>query len=195
MNGLPGDRHADARANVRFAARLARMGVDAAGAALFAPYPGSAIFDELLERGEITMGEDLIFFPVARNDFSRPLIRSQRLNVAWVKFYQLATLAAFVGSKFLFHPWIATGSLGRALFRRPEKRYFDKTLRSLLTAVARLVVSPCNGEPVTWPAIDYQKFSIDDLLRKRRMAIPTLRRSQPANRAHDEAAILETTAS
>ncbi len=167
LNGFPGDRHADAWANVRFAVRLGRMGVDGVGTAIFAPYPGTALFDELLRKGEIEMGDDLVFFPVTNNDFSRPLLKSQRIAPGVAKAYQLATLGGFVASKFTFHPIASLRSLVRAVTNDYEKRYFDKLLRALIVTVGRLFVSPCRGAPATRPGIDYRRFPIKDLVRAR----------------------------
>ncbi len=165
MNGLPGDEHRDALANVRFAARLGKLGVDAVGTAIFAPYPGTALFDELLQKGDIELGEDLIFFTVANNDFAKPLIRGQPLSAGATKLYQLATLGSFVAAKAVWHPQQTAGSVWRAARGGHEKQFFDKLLRALGTAVVRLAVPATTGEPVTWPAIDYRRFAVAELVR------------------------------
>lgn len=171
MTGLPGDGHDDAWQNFCFACWLGREGVDAVGTAVFAPYPGTQLFDELLARGEIELGDELFFFPVANNDFSRPLLRSQRIGPQATKAWQLATLAGFVSAKFLFHPMVALRSLGRALASEREEAFFDKLLKAVMTAGFRVFVSPCNGEPVTWAPIDYARFTPTDLMRRRRMSV------------------------
>lgn len=190
MTGLPGDGHEDAWQNFGFACWLGREGVDAVGTAVFAPYPGTQLFDELLESGEIELGEDLIFFPVANNDFSRPLLRSQRIGPRATKAWQLATLAGFVGAKFMFHPGVALRSLGRALTSEREAAFFDKLLKALLTAGFRVLVSPCNGEPVTWAPIDYARFTPTTLSRRRRMSVgpkPVVKLDPPWARAQGAA--------
>jgi anaerobic magnesium-protoporphyrin IX monomethyl ester cyclase len=51
--GLPGETRAEAEQTIRFAIRL---GLDMAQFSILCPYPGSPLFEELVERGEIDSG-------------------------------------------------------------------------------------------------------------------------------------------
>lgn len=171
LSGLPGDRPRDAWSNVPYAMKLAARGVDAIGTAIFAPFPGTELFDELLESGEIVIGDRWLFFGVANTDLAMPLAGTGGMSARMVKLHQLAVFGAFLLTKLVVHPVRSARSIGRALSGRPEACFFEKMLRSIFTMTRRLFVTPFNGPPVTWTPIDYARFTPADLMRKRRMGI------------------------
>ncbi|MSP93276.1 MAG: hypothetical protein EXR79_16030 [Myxococcales bacterium] len=58
-----------------------------------------------------------------------------------------------------------TSDIERAICGGHEKQFFDKLLRALGTVVVRLAVPAATSAPMTWPAVDYRRFAVADLLR------------------------------
>jgi radical SAM superfamily enzyme YgiQ (UPF0313 family) len=160
MSGLPGDTYADTLANVIMAARLGYRGVDGLGTAVFAPYPGTELFRQLVESGEIDIGDELFEFTVDNNQFVKPLLKSQRLSPYATKASQFLVLGTFLGARMFSHPLHGLGALRRAFYPDTyEHDYFEKMLRIVLVIPGNLAASPCNSEPIPWPVIDYRRFA------------------------------------
>jgi len=167
LSGLPGDRHRDAWKNLALAFHLGRLGVDMIGTAIFAPYPGTEAFDALVAAGALRFDDDLVAFIVGNNELERPLPIAGELSPWSTKAYQVLDVATFVGARFLFHPLSSLRSLGHALGSRDDRDYFEKFLKAFLALLDRAASPPATARPMPWPAIDYGRFSTEDVLQQR----------------------------
>lgn len=103
--GLPGERHSDIFRTCWFLVQCARVGVNDVGLAKFRPYPGSALFDQLQEQGQIRLDTDDYFIDslflvdsILLNKFYNPEIRSNTLYMLYYFLY----LASFYTAQCLF---------------------------------------------------------------------------------------------
>jgi radical SAM superfamily enzyme YgiQ (UPF0313 family) len=102
--GHPLEEPPDTRASFRLLLRVAWAGCQDAAVMIFAPYPGSADFEMLMERGAVEMDEDYYYLALARSGAStrtyNPHMGSRKLMAV-----QLGMLLAFYATAYLTRPW------------------------------------------------------------------------------------------
>jgi len=152
--GHPKEEWQDIRKSWAFLVKAAWTGCDDAAVMIFAPYPGSADFRELLAAGKVEMGEDYHYLALARSGFSsrtyNPVMGTRQLIVT-----QYLLLLAFYGTAYLSRPWRFVHVLA-SLFTGRETTQLDQLLRTKLQQRrkardggegARAGGAPRGGEP------------------------------------------------
>ncbi len=128
--GHPKEEWSDIRKSWKFLVKAAWTGCDDAAVMIFAPYPGSADFRELLAAGKVSMDEDYHYLALARSGFSsktyNPVMSTKQLIIT-----QYILLLAFYGTAYLSRPWRFVHVV-RSLFTGKEATQLDQLLRTKL---------------------------------------------------------------
>jgi anaerobic magnesium-protoporphyrin IX monomethyl ester cyclase len=135
--GLPGEKHSDIFKTIWFLIRCAKLGVNDVGLAKFRPYPGSALFSDLLAQRKISLETDEYFIDslflvdsVLTNKYYNTEIKSGALYMV----YYFAYLSSFYFSQLIFQTknffWVVkNGTMYRYrtnLIREIKERSFKK---------------------------------------------------------------------
>jgi anaerobic magnesium-protoporphyrin IX monomethyl ester cyclase len=120
--GVPGETAQDIWLTLRFIVRMAWAGLHDVGVFPFAPYPGSALHDELRGQGVFPAdGEayDRMLLSNCNNNYSNPRSWNPALSDRRLRGLLIGGASLFYLCQYLFRPWRAAQSLGRLLRRRP----------------------------------------------------------------------------
>ena len=105
MMGFPDETHKDMFQTLVFLKDAAVIGVNDAYVGAFAPYPGSELFDELYENGQIASLDDEYFYNLASNsDLFNSYSFSKHVSTGMLAFYRLGGMAMFYMISFILHP-------------------------------------------------------------------------------------------
>ena len=105
MMGFPDETHKDTFQTLIFLKDVAIMGVDDAYIGAFAPYPGSELFDQLYENGQIEKLDDKYFFNLSSNsDIFNSYSFSKHVSTGMLAFYRLGGMLMFYTVSFILHP-------------------------------------------------------------------------------------------
>jgi len=126
--GHPKERWRDTRRSLAFLFRAALAGCQDAAVMIFAPYPGSADFEELRSEGKIEISEDFYYLALARSGLSSRTY-SKALGTRQLIFAQYLLLMVFYATAYLSRPWRILGVL-RSLFTGRETTQLDQLLRT-----------------------------------------------------------------
>ena len=132
--GLPGERISDLIRTIRFLMKLAMVGVDECVVSMFAPLPGSKLFDQLCAEGKIKVGEDFFESLVAMTDISKVKSWSEFISDRDLKIFQFMGFLLFHVTKSIFHPFKTLRSIFNIISGRQEL----KTERFILLKVRRI---------------------------------------------------------
>ncbi|MFN7149359.1 MAG: B12-binding domain-containing radical SAM protein [Microthrixaceae bacterium] len=127
--GHPDETWSDVWKSTRFLVRAALEGCSDAAVIMFCPYPGSADFANLLERGELTMVESTYYVGLLRSSSSN---RSwnRRMSSRQLRLLQLAMLSCFYAVAMLRRPRRIVAFL-HSLVGDHEETYLDQVVRTL----------------------------------------------------------------
>ena len=92
------------------------------------PYPGSADFEALMERGKVSVSSDYYFLALARSGLSSRTY-NPRLKTWELIFIQYAMLIAFYSMAYLSRPWRIV-NLIYSQFTGSEQTQLDQFIRS-----------------------------------------------------------------
>lgn len=131
--GFPQETVETLRATRRLIRKLALMGVQDVGVAKFVPYPGSAMFRDLLVSGKIALDDDFYLSPIdsyggkgCRVSFAGAIpagaLHRWMLRL-YLNFYLLS---------FMVRPWRVLGNVARAVFSGREDTRYARWVRDLL---------------------------------------------------------------
>lgn len=126
--GLPGETGEDLRRTIRYAAALARGGLDEVDFGLFSPIPGSQLFTQLMEERKVVLGEEFFHRFLAQNDLLVTTSWMGRISGAALGRYRMLAHLTFHFSRLLFHP----GKIVRSVLNLIAGRQETKTERVLL---------------------------------------------------------------
>lgn len=113
--GLPDETHWDVWKTLLFLVRLSFHGAHDVSIGVFAPYPGSELYERLVKEGRITHSDEY-WSKLAYVDITETVSYTQHVTSSWLRVYNWIGFALFYGSNYLFRP----------------KRFF-RTLRNLYT--------------------------------------------------------------
>ncbi len=126
--GHPKEEWADTRKSLKFLVKAALTGCQDAAVMIFAPYPGSADFKELLAAGKVAMKDDYYFLALARSGLSSKTY-NPRMSTKQLVFAQYGMLLAFYATAYLSRPWRFFGVL-KSLVTGKESTQLDQLLRT-----------------------------------------------------------------
>ncbi len=152
--GLPGMTWADVGRTFAFVARVARAGVDDINAFPFSPYPGSELFNRLVENGRVTFDQEYFRTLLAYTDPEHSVSYCDLVGSRVLALLCLALMAHFYTVSILFNPARAfrlvraiTGKagatkLGTALATRRRKR---RAFQLMLDRNSEMIVLPATS--------------------------------------------------
>jgi radical SAM superfamily enzyme YgiQ (UPF0313 family) len=123
MIGFPDENHRHLWETIIFLVRASWAGAHDAVPSIFSPYPGSALFEQLVQEGKINPATDDYYEGILdTNDYTGTRFYNKHLGKNWLRLYFYLYLAAFFGSNFLFRPWRIIRSLRNLLLKQQESR-------------------------------------------------------------------------
>ena len=158
--GLPGMTWTDVRRTFGFVARVARAGVDDINAFPFSPYPGSELFDQLVEKRRVVFGEEYFRTLLAYTDPEHSVSYCDLIGSRTLAVLCLALMAHFYTMSILFNPARAvrlvraitgkagTTKLGTALATRRRKHRAFQLMRE---RNSEMIVLSAPTTPVSQP--------------------------------------------
>lgn len=150
--GFPHETRKHVLQTIWFAWKLAVIGVHDAGIFLFSPYPGTALFDELLAEGRIEGLNDKYFRSLVA--FMDPLAPSEycrHVKGRELAFWRLFGMATFFGISYLVRPWRFV-SLVRSLFTNESNTVLEQRLGAILRRRTQHA-PPIKQAPVLSPTV------------------------------------------
>ncbi len=120
--GMPGDTPHDMLLTLRFIVRLAWAGMHDIGVFPFAPYPGSALHDELRARRAFPPDGpeyDRMLLANGTNDYWSPRSWNEHLSDQQLRVLLIGASALFYLTQYALRPWRAAESIGRLALGRP----------------------------------------------------------------------------
>ena len=120
--GLPGETWHDVRQTFKFLSQLAWIGADDVACFPFSAYPGTEMFDALLESGEIVMGEEYFIGLLGYTDLPNSVSYSEFISSRQLAFLSMAGMVFFYSLNYLRRPWRAFRFLYEALLRRNSSK-------------------------------------------------------------------------
>lgn len=129
--GFPDETRQELGQTVRFLARMAMAGVHDMSISLFTPYPGCALYDELVAAGKLPPPSDEFFLGLgAYKDFSQTVSYTDAVSPRTLNAYRIAGFVTFYGLQYLRRPWRFVRLLANLASNRQESR-LDKSLQDL----------------------------------------------------------------
>ncbi|MCS6933616.1 MAG: B12-binding domain-containing radical SAM protein [Chitinophagales bacterium] len=123
MIGFPEERHKHLWQTIWFLMRAAAYGAHDAVPSIFSPYPGSALFEQLVREGQIRPDTDEYYEGILdTNDYTGTKFYNKHLSKGWLRFYFYMYLVAFFGTQYLVRPWRLIRTLRNLVLRKQESR-------------------------------------------------------------------------
>lgn len=119
--GLPGERHRDIIKTLWFLIKMSWHGAHDVSVGVFAPYPGSELYQQLVKEKKINH-DDTYFSKLAYVDITETVSYSEYLSSEWLRFYNWVGFAVFYGSNYLFRPVRFFATLKHLLTGQHESR-------------------------------------------------------------------------
>ena len=137
--GFPGETRADIFQTLRYGLKLAVHGVDESSTNVFEPYPGSEIFNTLLQERKITL-DDRYFLGLTSmySDFTKTdlITFNEVMSPAQLARWRLAFMLAAYGISYLLYPSRIVRTIKNVLFASHQAAtVFEHRLKD---AIARL---------------------------------------------------------
>ena len=153
--GFPDETRREIWQTIRFLARMGAAGIHDASVSLFSPYPGSEIFNDLVESGGIgEMNDDFFLSLGTYKDFSMSTSYATKTSGFEINLYRMVGMATFYGVQYLVRPWRLVSLLSNLLRGKQESR-LDKSLQDLARRFGKSrrpaggynVIVPARGAP------------------------------------------------
>jgi len=113
--GLPGQTWRDVRKTFKFFVRLAWAGVEDIACFPYSPYPGTELFDQLVEDGRIVVDEDYFISLLGYTDVANSTSYSEFIGSRQLSILNITGMAFFYSLNYLFRPWRAVRFIGGVL--------------------------------------------------------------------------------
>lgn len=132
--GLPGERVTDLIKTLLFLMKLAILGVDECVVSIFAPLPGSRLFNKLCAEEKIKVGKQFFESLVSMADISKAKSWSDFISNKELKIFQFMGYLLFHVTKTIFHPFKTLRSIFNIISGQQEL----KTERFILLKIKRI---------------------------------------------------------
>lgn len=134
--GHPEERWSDLLRSCRYLMRAAWVGCSDVAVMMFAPYPGSADFDSLVESGRHVIDEPAYFVGLSRGS-SQHKSWNDRIGARSLRLMQLVMISAFYVTSWVRRPWRAV-RFARAQVFGGEDTYLDQMVRTKRKRLSRI---------------------------------------------------------
>jgi radical SAM superfamily enzyme YgiQ (UPF0313 family) len=139
--GFPKETRRDVFQTIRFAMKMAWLGVDDVPLYLFSPYPGSELYDDLRSAGAIArMDNDYFESLVCFMDLTSSSAYCERIGSRELNLYRLLGMAGFYALSYLLHPARILRT-ARNLRRRSADTVFEQRMVDLFRRSAQMRVA------------------------------------------------------
>lgn len=115
--GFPGETLAEVRETIAFVQRLARIGVEAVSIFPFSPYPGSELFDELVQSGRLQV-DDGYWAGLVFTDLGQMASYDEHFSTRRLRALIFSAYAAFYGTQLVVNPRRVLGSAAQVVTGR-----------------------------------------------------------------------------
>ena len=137
MLGFPHETHKEMFQTLNFVKDAAIMGVTDVYIASFSPYPGSELFEQMYENGQIPEINDEYFLNLTSySDLIRSYSYSKHVGHKMLTFYRLGGMSMFYIINFIFHPKRLFRVFSNIINKREESK-LDKGLIEMIDRVKR----------------------------------------------------------
>ena len=137
MLGFPHETHKEMFQTLNFVKDAAIMGVNDVYIASFAPYPGSELFEQMYENGQIAEINDEYFLNLTSySDLIRSYSYSKHVGHKMLTFYRLGGMSMFYIINFIFHPKRLFRVFSNIINKREESK-LDKGLIEMIDRLTR----------------------------------------------------------
>jgi radical SAM superfamily enzyme YgiQ (UPF0313 family) len=126
--GHPEERRYDTWQSLKLLVKTALIGCHDASVMVFAPYPGSADFKNLVDAGKLTISENYYYVALSRGGRSSSTYNPE-MSKGELFFIQLGMLLAFYSLAYLLRPWRVI-NLVRGLVTGREENIVHQTIRT-----------------------------------------------------------------
>lgn len=121
--GFPNEKHSHIWESILFLVKASRAGVHDMAPAIFSPYPGSELFEQIKKEGKIDMDKDDYFIEILNADtFFENKFYNANVNMYALRMYVFLYLFVFYSSNFFFHPSRLFKTIRNVLTRKYESR-------------------------------------------------------------------------
>ena len=137
MLGFPHETHKEMFQTLNFVKDAAIMGVTDVYIATFSPYPGSELFEQMYENGQIAEINDEYFLNLTSySDLIRSYSYSKHVGHKMLTFYRLGGMSMFYIINFIFHPKRLFRVFSNIINKREETK-LDKGLIEMIDRLKR----------------------------------------------------------
>lgn len=124
--GFPCETHRNIWETLLFLIKASWYGAHDAIPAIFSPYPGSQLFNELWAQGELDPYDDTYFRNLVFYDsFTHNKIYNKQIAARWVRFYQFFSVLLFYTSNYTVRPWRPFRTISNLVKGKHESRAED----------------------------------------------------------------------
>jgi radical SAM superfamily enzyme YgiQ (UPF0313 family) len=127
--GFPHESRRQILGTIRYGLYLAWRGVDDVGISLFAPYPGTEIFDDLLSRGVVSL-DDKYFMGLNSRWTTNLLQVNPRIAPRELAFYRLGFMLVNYSIGYLRYPRRIVRTIRNVFFRNEAATNFEHFLKN-----------------------------------------------------------------
>jgi len=121
--GFPNETHKNIWKSIVFLVKASKAGVNDMAPAIFSPYPGSELFNNLIAEGKIDMTKDDYFYEIINADtFFENKFYNDHINKYLLRAYLFIYLLVFYGSNFIFYPSRFIKTLRNIFTKKYESR-------------------------------------------------------------------------
>jgi radical SAM superfamily enzyme YgiQ (UPF0313 family) len=117
--GFPGESRADIFRTLRYGLKLAVKGVDESSTNVFEPYPGSEIFNTLLQEGKIRLNDGYFLGLTSMySDFTKTdlITFNDAMSPSELAWWRLAFMLAAYAISYALYPWRILRTIRNVLF-------------------------------------------------------------------------------
>ncbi len=104
IQGLPQENHSDIWKTLWFLVQCAKVGVDELSLGTFRPYPGTVLFNELVNSKKINLDNDDYFLETLLTIETEESFYNENVHPSFYRFYNKLMLFVFYTSVYIFRP-------------------------------------------------------------------------------------------
>jgi radical SAM superfamily enzyme YgiQ (UPF0313 family) len=119
--GFPHETHRHILKTVWFLTKMTWAGAHDVSVGVFAPYPGSELYEDLVKSGRITH-DDVFWNKLAYVDITDTISYCPQVSQKWLVFYNWLAFAVFYGTNYLFRPMRFIRTIRNLITNQHESR-------------------------------------------------------------------------
>jgi len=143
--GFPGETRADIFRTLRYGLKLAVKGVDESSTNVFEPYPGSEIFNTLLQQGKLELNDGYFLGLTSMySDFTKTdlITFNDAMSPSELAWWRLAFMLAAYAISYALYPWRILRTIRNVLFASHQAAtVFEHRLKDAMVRMKALAPS------------------------------------------------------